>query len=555
VSGTLRVLPLGGLGEIGKNMTVLEYDGRIVVVDTGLMFPTPEQLGIDLVLPDFTYLRDRADAIEAIVLTHGHEDHVGALPWVLRELGPQIRPPIYGAALTVAMARSKIEEHKLKNVPLEDVDAGEPIEAGPFELELINVSHSIPDARAVAATCELGTTIVTGDYKFDQTPVDGPPTDAARLAQLGSEGVLLLCGDSTNADRIGTAPSEAAVGPVLKEVIARAEGRVIITSFASNVHRLQQVIDAAVALDRRVAVIGRSMRKNLNISRQLNHAQVPEGLLVSPKEIEAFPDERLVILTTGSQGEPLSALRRMAHAEHPQVKLHSGDTIIFSATPIPGNERAVNETVDRLYQIGASVVTARDAAVHASGHGWSEEIQLMLNLTKPRYVMPVHGDHKRLHLHGKLAEAVGVHPEAIFKGRNGLPLEIDERGARFGEQEQTGVVFVDGVEVGDIEDVALRDRRALSADGIFIVVATVSGHDGRPIAPPEVISRGVPFLTEDDGVAEEIRETVEMSLARAAADEVHEISLLQDHLRDDVVAFIYDRLRRRPMVLPVVVEV
>jgi len=555
VSGTLRVLPLGGLGEIGKNMTVLEYDGRIVVVDTGLMFPTPEQLGIDLVLPDFTYLRDRAEAIEAIVLTHGHEDHVGALPWVLRELGPQIRPPIYGAALTVAMARSKIEEHKLKNVPLEDVDAGEPIEAGPFELELINVSHSIPDARAVAATCELGTTIVTGDYKFDQTPVDGPPTDAARLAQLGSEGVLLLCGDSTNADRIGTAPSEAAVGPVLKEVIARAEGRVIITSFASNVHRLQQVIDAAVALDRRVAVIGRSMRKNLNISRQLNHAQVPEGLLVSPKEIETFPDERLVILTTGSQGEPLSALRRMAHAEHPQVKLHSGDTIIFSATPIPGNERAVNETVDRLYQIGASVVTARDAAVHASGHGWSEEIQLMLNLTKPRYVMPVHGDHKRLHLHGKLAEAVGVHPEAIFKGRNGLPLEIDERGARFGEQEQTGVVFVDGVEVGDIEDVALRDRRALSADGIFIVVATVSGHDGRPIAPPEVISRGVPFLTEDDGVVEEIRETVEMSLAQAAGDEVHEISLLQDHVREDVVAFIYERLRRRPMVLPVVVEV
>jgi ribonuclease J len=555
VSGTLRVLPLGGLGEIGKNMTVLEYDGRIVVVDTGLMFPTPEQLGIDLVLPDFTYLRDRADAIEAIVLTHGHEDHVGALPWVLRELGPEIRPPIYGAALTVAMARSKIEEHKLKNVPLEDVDAGEPIDAGPFELELISVAHSIPDARAVAATCELGTTIVTGDYKFDQTPVDGPPTDAARLAQLGSEGVLLLCGDSTNADRTGTAPSEAAVGPVLKEVIARAEGRVIITSFASNVHRLQQVIDAAVALDRRVAVIGRSMRKNLNISRQLNHAQVPEGLLVSPKEIESFPDERLVILTTGSQGEPLSALRRMAHGEHPQVKLHSGDTIIFSATPIPGNERAVNDTVDRLYQIGASVVTARDAAVHASGHGWSEELQLMLNLTQPRYVMPIHGDHKRLHLHGKLAEAVGVHPDAIFKGRNGLPLEIDERGARFGEQEQTGVVFVDGVEVGDIEDVALRDRRALSADGIFIVVATVSGQDGRPIAAPEVISRGVPFLTEDDGVVEEIRETVEMSLAQAAADEVHEISLLQDHLREDVVAFIYERLRRRPMVLPVVVEV
>jgi ribonuclease J len=555
VSGTLRILPLGGLGEIGKNMTVVEYDGRIVVVDTGLMFPTPEQLGIDLVLPDFTYLRERSDDIEAIVLTHGHEDHVGALPWVLRELGPEVRPPIYGAALTVAMARSKIEEHKLKNVPFQDVDAGERIDAGPFEVELINVSHSIPDARAVALTCELGTTIVTGDYKFDQTPVDGPPTDAARLAELGSEGVLLLCGDSTNADRLGTAPSEASVGPVLQEVIGRAPGRVVITSFASNVHRLQQVIDAAIALDRRVAVVGRSMRKNLNIARQLDHADVPEGLLVSPKEIESFPDERLVLLTTGSQGEPLSALRRMAHGEHPQVKLHSDDTIIFSATPIPGNERAVNETVDRLYQIGATVITTQDAAVHASGHGWSEEIKLMLNLTKPRYVMPVHGDHKRLHLHGKLAEAVGVDPEAIFKGRNGLPLEIDERGARFGEQEQAGVIFVDGVEVGDIEDVALRDRRALSADGIFIVVATVSGQDGRPIAPPEVISRGVPFLTDEDGVVDEIRETVEMSLAQAAADEVHEISLLQEHLREDMAAFIYERLRRRPMVLPVVVEV
>ena len=555
MSGTLRILPLGGLGEIGKNMTVLEYDGRLVVIDTGLMFPTSEMLGIDLVLPDFSYLRDRADSIEAIVLTHGHEDHVGALPWILRELGPDIRPPIYSAALTVAMARSKIEEHKLKDVPLEAVEPGERIDAGPFELELIHVSHSIPDACAVAATCDLGTIIITGDYKFDQTPVDGPPTDAARLAELGREGVLLLCGDSTNADRVGTAPSEASVGPVLEEVMSRAEGRVVVTSFASNVHRLQQTIDAAVALDRRVAVIGRSMRKNLNIARQLGHAQVPEGLLVSPKEVESFPDERLVMLTTGSQGEPLSALRRMAHQEHPQVKLHSGDTVIFSATPIPGNERAVNETVDRLYQIGATVITSQDAKVHASGHGWSEEIQLMLNLTQPRYVMPIHGDHKRLHLHGRLAEAVGVPPEAIFKGRNGLPLEIDAQGARFGEQEQAGVVFVDGVEVGDIEDVALRDRRALSADGIFIVVATVSGQDGRPIAPPEVISRGVPFLTEEDGIVDEIRETVEMSLSAAAADEVHEISLLQEHLREDVVAFVYDRMRRRPMVLPVVVEV
>ena len=330
----------------------------------------------------------------------------------------------------------------------------------------------------------------------------------------------------------------------------------VVTSFASNVHRLQQVIDAAIALDRRVAVVGRSMRKNLNIARQLHHAEVPEGLLVSPKEIESFPEEKLVMLTTGSQGEPLSALRRMAHGEHPNVKLHSGDTIIFSATPIPGNERAVNETVDRLYQIGATVITTQDAAVHASGHGWSEEIKLMLNLTKPKYVMPIHGDHKRLYLHGLLAEAVGVDPDDIFRGRNGLPLEIDEarRAVRRARADRASS-FVDGVEVGDIEDVALRDRRALSADGIFIVVATVSGQDGRPLAPPEVIQRGVPFLAESDGVLDDLRQTIEESLAHAAADEVHEISLLQEHLREDVAAFIYDRLRRRPMVLPVVVEV
>ncbi len=553
-SGTLRILPLGGLGEIGKNMMVVEYGGRIVVIDCGLMFPTTEMLGIDLVLPDFSYLRDRPDQIDAIVLTHGHEDHVGALPWVLRELEGK-PPPVYGGPLTIALARSKLEEHKLDDVSMIEIEPGEEFEAGPFTLEMIHVSHSIPDAAAVAIGCELGTILVTGDYKFDQTPVDGPPSDAARLAELGREGLLLLCGDSTNADRVGTAPSEASVGPVLEQIFARCEGRIVLTSFASNVHRLQQAIDAAVALDRRVAVVGRSMRKNLNIARRLDHAEVPEGILVSPKEIDSFPDEKLVVLTTGSQGEPLSALRRMSHGEHPQVKLHSGDTIIFSATPIPGNERAVNETIDRLYQIGATVITAQDAPVHASGHGWTEELKLMLNLTRPRYVMPIHGDHKRLFLHAQLAESVGIEPEAIFKGRNGLPLEIDAAGARFGGEEQSGMIFVDGVEVGDIEDVALRDRRALSADGIFIVVATVSGQDGRTLATPEVIFRGVPFMTDEDGVVDEIRETVEAALDRAADDEVREISLLQDYLHDDVAEFVYKRLRRRPMVLPVVVEV
>jgi ribonuclease J len=297
------------------------------------------------------------------------------------------------------------------------------------------------------------------------------------------------------------------------------------------------------------------MRKNLNIARQLGHAEVPEGILVSPKEIDSFPDHKLVVLTTGSQGEPLSALRRMSHGEHPQVSLHADDTIIFSATPIPGNERAVNETIDRLYQIGATVITAQDEAVHASGHGWTEELKLMLNLTNPRYVMPIHGDHKRLHLHTKLAESVGIDPEDTFKGQNGRPLEIDESGARFGADEQSGMIFVDGVEVGDIEDVALRDRRALSADGIFIVVATISGQDGRSLAEPEVIFRGVPFVDDEDGIVGEIRATVEASLSQAARDEVREIGLLQENLREDVAEFVYERLRRRPMVLPVVVEV
>jgi ribonuclease J len=552
-SGTLRVLPLGGLGEIGKNMMVIEYDGRIVVVDTGLMFPTPDQLGIDLVLPDFAYLRERADDIEAIVLTHGHEDHVGALPFLLRQLGRKL--PIYGGPLTAAMVRSKLDEHRLKDVQVEDVLATQTFQAGPFSVEMVKMAHSIPDSFAAALTCERGTMLVTGDYKFDQTPVDGVPADVARLAELGRDGLLLLCGDSTNADRPGVSLSESSVGPKLEEVFARCQGRIVVTCFASNIHRVQQVVDAAAVGGRKVSLVGRSMRKNVNIGRMLGHIDVPEGMLVGPKEIEDFPDHKLVVISTGSQGEPLSALRRMAHGDHPQVELHDGDTVIFSATPIPGNERAVNETINRIYRLGADVITAADVPVHASGHGYQEELKLMLNLTKPEYVMPVHGDHRRLRLHAELAEAVGVPPKSIFIGENGLPLEIDSSGASFGDREQAGMIFVDGVDVGDIEDVALRDRRMLSADGIFIVVATISEQEGRSVAPPEIIFRGVPFVDESDGFVEELRAAVDASLSRSAEEEIREIDLLQDHLHDDVAEFVYDRLRRRPMVLPVVVEV
>ena len=553
MSDRLRVLPLGGLGEIGKNMTVVEYDGRIVVVDTGLRFPTADMLGIDLVLPDFSYLRERAEDIEAIVITHGHEDHVGALPWVLRELGTL--PPVYGGRLTVAMARSKLDEHRLREVSLEHLPPGEQLALGPFTLELVHMTHSIPDSCAVVVGTELGRILITGDYKFDQTPVDGVPADVSRLAELGREGLLLLYGDSTNADRVGFSPSESGVGSHLQDVFSRIEGRIIVTSFASNIHRVQQVVDAAAAVGRKVALVGRSMRKNVNIGRSLGHIEFPEGILIQPQEVEDWPDERVVVVSTGSQGEPLSALRRMAHNDHRAIKLHPGDTVVFSATPIPGNERAVGETIDRLYHIGCDVITPREAPIHASGHGYTEELKLMLNLVKPRYVMPAHGDHKRLHLHAQLAEAVGIPPARIFRSENGLPLEIDRSGARLGEPQPAGMMFVDGVDIGDPADVALRDRRMLSDDGIFIVVATISEQTGESVVEPEVIFRGVPFVEQADGLVAEIRRAVEDSLRRAVADGVREIDLLQQELHDDLAAFVYDRLRRRPMVLPVVVEV
>jgi ribonuclease J len=553
-SKKLRVLPLGGLGEIGKNMTVIEFDGRIVVVVTGLMFPTAEMHGIDLVLPDFSYLRDRAADIEAIVLTHGHEDHVGALPYVLREIG--MPPVIYGGMLTIGMVRSKLDEHKLGDkANLEELPAGQKVRRGPFELELVHLAHSIPDMRGVLITTELGSMLMTGDYKFDQTPVDGRPADVSRLAEIGKDGLLLLCGDSTNADRPGVAPSESSVGPALLQQLSLCEGRTIVTSFASNIHRVQQVIDAAVALDRKVALVGRSMRKNFNIASNLGMARAPQGTFIQPREIENFPDEKVVVVSTGSQGEPLSALRRMANNDHRDVRLHAGDTVIFSASPVPGNERAVNDTIDRIYEIGATVITAKDAPIHASGHGYREELKLMLNLTKPRYVMPVHGDFQRIRLHAELAESVGIDKKNIFKGRNGLPLELDGSGARFGEDMHVGTMYVDGVNIGDPDDAALRDRREISADGIFITVVTVSGDDGSIIADPEVILRGVAFLDDAEGIMEDLKDLVEDSLEDAAEKGTRESDLIQEDLHDAIGKFVWQRLRRRPMILPVVIQV
>ncbi|MFM9022818.1 MAG: ribonuclease J [Solirubrobacterales bacterium] len=552
----LRILPLGGLGEIGKNMTVLEFEGRILVVDCGVRFPTAEMVGIDLVLPDFNYLRGRVDDIEGIVITHGHEDHLGGLPWLLREIGDGGElPPVFGAPLTMAMARSKLDEHKLREVEVEDVEPGEMLELGPFEVELIRMTHSIPDAVAVAVTTEAGTVLITGDYKFDQTPVDGRTADLARLARLGDEGLLVLFGDSTNADRSGYSDSEAGVGPHLESAFHNCRGRILVTSFASNIHRVQQVVDAARAEGRKVCLIGRSMRKNVNIGRSLGHIDIPESMLVQPRDLEGLRDDEVVIITTGSQGEPLSALRRMAFGDHRQVKLKKGDTVIFSATPVPGNERAVNETIDRLYQLGCEVVTPRDAPIHASGHGYQEELKLMLNLTRPQYVMPAHGDTQRQQLHAELAEAVGIEPERVFIGRNGLPLEVGTDGASFGKDEGAGMIFVDGVELGDPNDAALRDRKMLSGDGIFIVVATVSESDGRPAGEPEIIFRGVPFPDEAEGLLDELGREVESTLERASRDGAREPDVLKRMLHDDLAELVFKRLRRRPMVLPVVIEV
>jgi len=551
----IRVIPLGGLGEIGKNMTVVENGDRILLIDVGLMFPTAEMHGVDLVLPDFTYLQDKADRIEAIVLTHGHEDHVGALPYVLRELDCQ--PPIYGGALTVGMVRSKLDEHRIRDIEMKVVSPGEKFEAAGFEIETIHMAHSIPDARAVAVHTPHGAILFTGDYRFDQTPVDGPPADMARLAKLGDEGVLCLCGDSTNADRPGVVPSEASVGPALYEVFSRCPGRIVVTCFASNVHRVQQVVDAAARLDRKVVLLGRSMRKNFNIAAGLGIAKAPDGLLIQPREIGDFPDNRVVIVSTGSQGEPLSALTRMAIGEHRDVELHADDTIVFSATPIPGNERAVNTTIDHLYEIGAGVVNAADAPIHVSGHGSREELKMMLNLTRPKYVFPFHGDFKRIVLHAGLAEDVGIPADRIFKGRNGLPLEIDDNGnAAWGEPVgDGGKIYVDGPDIGHPDDIAFGERRQLADEGLCVVVATVPEAGEEP-QPPEIVFKGVPFIDDDqdEALIDGLSATVEDFLAGLEVEDDLDLEIAEDELKAAAAEYIRTNMRRRPMVLPVLLR-
>jgi ribonuclease J len=550
--GSTRIIPLGGLGEVGKNMTVFEADGTALVVDAGLAFPRDEHLGVDLILPDFSYLTEGGKTIRAVLLTHGHEDHVGALPYLLREGRVE---EVWATRLTLGLIKSKLDEHGLlRSVELREADPdAEPVEIGPFRAEFVRVAHSIPDSVAIVLESPGGRIVHTGDYKMDHTPVDGLRTDVGRLAEIGNRGVDLLLGDSTNAERPGVTGSERLVGEAFRQLIPPRTGRILVASFASNVHRMQQAIDVAVEVGRKVCVVGRSMRKNVNIARNLGYIDVPDETLIRPNELDEYARGDVLILCTGSQGEPLSALVRIAYNDHPAIKIEAGDTVIISAKPVPGNELKVHDAINQLAHSGAEVLHQEIAPVHVSGHGNAEELRLMLSLVRPRSVMPVHGEFRMLAAHARLATDSGVPENRIVLAENGTVVELDESGAYMTGRVESGVTFVDGLGVGDVQDVALRDRRHLSEDGVLIVVATLTGQNGSVAGQPELIARG--FAEPGEPLLDEMREEAQRVLDDLVKENVTEIKLLQEHLHDGLGQLIYDRTGRRPMILPVVVEV
>ena len=550
MTDSLRIIPLGGLGEVGKNMTVFELGDERIVVDAGLAFPRDEHFGVDLVLPDFSYLVGRP--VRAIVLTHAHEDHVGGLPYVLREVDVN---EVIGTRLTLALVKSKLDEHGLAAVTaLTEAEPGSaPIELGPFRIEFIRMAHSIPDAAAVVIETSAGRVLHTGDWKLDHTPVDGLKTDVGALAALGNRGVDLLLGDSTNAERPGMTGSERLVGEAFRQLIPLRTGRIVVASFASNIHRVQQAAEVAIANGRKVAVVGRSMRKNMNISRSLGYVDLPDEMIVSPKEAMDLPPGEVLILCTGSQGEPMSALTRIAYGDHQNVEVERGDTVIISAKPVPGNELRVHDSINRLARLGAEVLHQEIAPVHVSGHACSEELRTLLSLVRPRAVMPIHGEYRMLAAHARLARDAGVPDKSILLAENGSVVELTQGAARIADRIEAGVTFVDGLGVGDVEDVALRDRRRLSEDGVLIVVTTVAlDGDGSDVAPPELIARGV---GEDEDLIDDLRAEAERIVRELAGNGITEIKLLQEHIHDGIGQVVYQKTRRRPMILPVVIEV
>ncbi|HEX2302998.1 MAG TPA: ribonuclease J [Gaiella sp.] len=547
----LRIIPLGGLGEVGKNMTVFEYGDERIVVDAGLAFPRDEHFGVDLVLPDFSYLVARP--VRAVVLTHAHEDHVGALPYVLREVEVG---ELVGTRLTLGLVKSKLDEHGLGAVTeLTEAEPGGPsMELGPFRLEFVRMAHSIPDSMALVIETPAGRVLHSGDWKLDHTPVDGLKTDVGALAELGNRGVDLLLGDSTNAERPGMTGSERLVGEAFRQLIPLRSGRIVVASFASNIHRVQQAAEVAIANGRKVAVVGRSMRKNMNIARSLGYVDLPDEAIVSPKEAMDLPRDEVLVLCTGSQGEPMSALTRIAYGDHQNVTVERGDTVIISAKPVPGNELRVHDSINRLARLGAEVLHQEIAPVHVSGHACSEELRTLLSLVRPRAVMPIHGEYRMLAAHARLARDAGVPDDRILLAENGSVVELSGDGALIVDRVEAGVTFVDGLGVGDVEDVALRDRRRLSEDGVLIVVTTVALTDGGggEIAPPELIARGV---GEDEDLIDELRTEADRIVRELAGNGVMEIKLLQEHIHDGIGQVVYERTRRRPMILPVVIEV
>ncbi|MEV6863035.1 ribonuclease J [Streptosporangium subroseum] len=545
--GALRIVALGGLGEIGRNMAVFEYDGRLLIVDCGVLFPEPDQPGIDLILPDFEYIRNRLDDIEAVVLTHGHEDHIGAVPYLLRE---RRNIPLVGSKLTLALIEAKLTEHRIQPTKLEVVE-GERHRFGPFECEFFAVNHSIPDALAVAIRTPAGIVLHTGDFRMDQLPSDGRLTDLGGFARLGAEGVDLLMSDSTNAEVPGFVTSEREIAPVIDEVIRTAEKRVIVASFASHVHRVQQVMDAADHHGRKVALVGRSMVRNMGIARDLGYLRVPPGLIIDPKDLEAYPPEGLVLICTGSQGEPMAALSRMANRDHP-IRVAEGDTVLLASSLVPGNETSVNNVINGLVRWGARVVHKGNAKVHVSGHAAAGELLYLLNVTRPSNFMPVHGEWRHMRAHAKLAALTGVPDDHIVIAEDGVVVDLYDGRAKVVGAVPAGYVYVDGTSVGDVTDFALKDRRILGEEGFISVVIVVDSATGKLAGGPEIHARGSGI---DPSMFDAILPEVERALQDNAADGVVDVQQVRRVVRRTVGRWVSDTYRRRPMIIPVVIEV
>lgn len=548
----LKVIPLGGMQEIGKNITVFEYGEDIIVVDCGLAFPEDEMLGIDLVIPDVSYLVKNKEKVKGIVLTHGHEDHIGALPYVLKD----INVPVYGTKLTLGLLEYKLEEHgMLSDITMETVKEGQTIELGSFKVELIRSTHSIADSVALAIHTPVGTVVHTADFKIDYTPIEGEPMDLARLAELGKKGVLLLMCDSTNVEREGYTMSERTVGETFEEIFMNATSRILVATFASNVHRVQQIINAAVKFGRKVAISGRSMVNVVNVAMKLGYMNVPEGVMIDIDSLDRYYPQELVIITTGSQGEPMSALSRMAASEHKKVEIVPGDLVIISATPIPGNEKFISRVINELFKKGADVIYEALADIHVSGHAYQEELKLIHSLVKPKFFMPVHGEYRHLKQHENLAHSLGMPHENTFIMDIGKVLELSSTSAKINGSVTAGRVLVDGLGVGDVGNIVLRDRKHLSQDGLIVVVITIEKETGNVIAGPDIISRGFVYVRESEDMMDKAREVTKAALLKCEEKKKNDWSTKKNFIKDALRDYLYEKTKRKPMILPIIMEI